>query len=90
MPNAEHAEYSGANVQGGFEVKDLFKIINEAVDDVRSKLAAIKANKKDISIGDMFELQMLMNHLSQLSEMSSAVTAASNTAIMSMARNLKQ
>lgn len=85
-----HAQYDGSNVQGGFEVKDLFKIVNEAVADVKVKLDRVKNNKQDISIGDMFELQMLMNHLSQLSEMSAQVTAASNTAIMSMARNLKQ
>jgi hypothetical protein len=34
-------------------------------------------------------MQMLMNHLSQLSEMSTAVVNASNTAINTMARNVK-
>ena len=37
----------------------------------------------------MFEMQMLMNHLSQLSEMATSVVSASNSAIADMARNVK-
>lgn len=36
-----------------------------------------------------FEAQMRVNHLSQLSEMSASVTAASNSAIKDMSRNVK-
>ena len=36
-----------------------------------------------------FEAQMRVNHVSQLSEMSTSVTAASNTAVSDMARNVK-
>ena len=36
-----------------------------------------------------FEAQMRVNHVSQLSEMSTSVTAASNAAINDMARNVK-
>jgi hypothetical protein len=43
-----------------------------------------------ISIADMFSMQMSMNQLSQLSEMSTAVVSAANTSIESMARNVKQ
>jgi Family of unknown function (DUF5407) len=42
-----------------------------------------------ISIADMFEMQMMMNQLSQLSEMSTSIVSASNSAISSMARNVK-
>jgi hypothetical protein len=34
-------------------------------------------------------MQMLMNHLSQLSEMATAVVSSANSAISSMARNVK-
>lgn len=73
----------------GFEVKTLFKLVNDASSSAKTKLADIKERKSSISIGDMFEMQMLMNHLSQLSEMSTAVVSASNNAILKMASGVK-
>jgi len=81
--------YSGKNIQSGFNVKALFSIINAATVSAKAKLSTIQGRRSAISIGDMFEMQMLMNHLSQLSEMSTSIVSASNTAIASMARNLK-
>jgi len=81
--------FKGDNVQSGFDVKTLFTIINNATASAKSKLSSIKSRNSAISIGDMFEMQMLMNHLSQLSEMSTSVVAAANSAISSMARNVK-
>lgn len=82
-------KYAGDNVQSGFSVQVLFKVIADAVASAKSKLSEIKNRNSSISIGDMFEMQMLMNHLSQLSEMSSNVVAASNASISAMVRNLK-
>jgi hypothetical protein len=48
-----------------------------------------QAQQQTVSISDMFDMQMLMNHLSQLSETSSSLAAASNTAITSITRNSK-
>lgn len=73
----------------GFNMEDLIGVVTNATVSAKSKLDEIKANKSSISIGDMFDMQMLMNHLSQLSEMSTSVVGASNTAILSMARNVK-
>lgn len=73
----------------GFNVRELFSIINTAVLSAKAKLLQIQSNRSSISIGDMFEMQMLMNHLSQLSEMSTNVVSASHSAISSMARNVK-
>lgn len=73
----------------GFSVGGLFSIVNSAVSDAKVKLNQIQTRRSAISIGDMFEMQMLMNHLSQLSEMTTAVLSASNSAIQSMARNVK-
>jgi hypothetical protein len=42
-----------------------------------------------VSIYDMFEMQLLMNHLSQMSEMSTAVVDALNQALIDMGRDPK-
>ncbi len=81
--------FAGDNVHSGFSVNALFRIVHDATISAKQKLLQIKDRKSAISIGDMFEMQMLMNHLSQLSEMSTAVVSASNSAINTMARNLK-
>lgn len=83
------SRFAGNNIQSGFSVKVLFSIINNATASAKAKLSSIKSRTTAISIGDMFEMQMLMNHLSQLSEMSTSVVSASNSAIASMARNVK-
>jgi len=83
------ANFSGTARQSGFTVSNLFNIINGAVASAKAKLSVIQGNRSSISIGDMFEMQMLMNHLSQLSEMTTAVVSASNSAITRMAQNIK-
>lgn len=80
---------AGDNIQSGFGVHSLFKVIHDATISAKAKLLQIKNRRSAISIGDMFEMQMLMNHLSQLSEMSTGVVSASHSAISSMARNVK-
>jgi len=79
----------GAQSLQGFNVSFLFKVVNNATVSAQSKLLQIQSRRSAISIGDMFEMQMLMNHLSQLSEMSTNVVSSANTAISSMARNVK-
>ena len=78
-----------AQVQVGFTVSSLFRLVNNATKSAQAKINEIQGRKSAISIGDMFEMQMLMNHLSQLSEMGTAVVSAANTAILSMARGVK-
>ena len=82
-------EYHGNVRQSGFSVGVLFSLINTATLSAKQKLLQIQQRQSAISIADMFEMQMLMNHLSQLSEMTTSVVSASNTAIASMARNVK-
>lgn len=81
--------FQGDHKQSGFAVNKLFTVINNAVKSAALKLSGISNNRSSISIGDMFEMQMLMNHLSQLSEMSTSVVSASNSAIARMAQNIK-
>jgi hypothetical protein len=78
-----------AQIMRGFSVNTLFGLINAATVSAETKLAQIQARQSSISIGDMFEMQMLMNHLSQLTEMSTSVVNAANTATMSIARGVK-
>jgi len=75
--------------QEAVNLHELVGIINESTKNVTEKLRSMKNNSDEISIGEMFEMQMLMNHLSQLSEMCTSVVAAMNTSIMSMSRNVK-
>jgi hypothetical protein len=81
-----------ASVSGGrapdIAAEDLSAILAHATADVKKKLDALTSSE-GISISDMFEMQMLMNHLSQLSEMMTSIASATNSAIASMARNVK-
>jgi len=78
-----------ATEREAFDVETLVKVVTDATNSAKQKLEDIKSRGSAISIGDMFDMQMLMNHLSQLSEMSTSVVSASNTAILSMSRNVK-
>jgi hypothetical protein len=78
-----------AENQNGFKVENLFTMLNDEVLNVRQQLQKIQNNKENISVADMFEMQMMMNHLSQVSEMSTAIVQQSNTAIQSMTRAMK-
>lgn len=72
-----------------FKLDDLIAVVEDAVTTVKAKIADIKDNSESISIGDMFEMQMMMNQLAQLSEMATNVVSSTHTAIQSMARNVK-
>lgn len=75
--------------QSGFGVEALFRAVEAATISAQTKLKTIGQRRSAISILDMFEMQMLMNHLSQISEMSTSVVSSANSAISSMARNVK-
>ncbi len=76
-------------VNTGPDTANPSEAIKQAIADVQAKLALLKEKGERISVVDMFEIQMLMNHLSQLSEMATSIASASNSAIASMARNIK-
>ncbi len=80
---------SGTRQGLGFDVEDLITVVTDATNEAQDKIQNIKNNNESVSIGDMFEMQMLMNHLSQLSEMSTAVVSASHAAIKTMAQNVR-
>lgn len=78
-----------ATQREAFSMEALVEIVNAATVSAKAKLVQIKQRRSAISIADMFDMQMLMNHLSQMSEMSTAIVNAANSAIVSMARNVK-
>ncbi len=80
---------SAGTSKEGFDISQLFSLVTDATEQVKTKLSVMQSQGSSISIADMFDMQMLMNHLSQLSEMSTSVVSASNSAISSMARNVK-
>jgi hypothetical protein len=79
----------GTSSQVGVQFSYLIDAINLLTNEVKSKIAIIRSKRSAMSIADMFDLQMLMNKLSQFSEMSTSVITAMNTSILSMARNMK-
>lgn len=81
--------FKGDNTLDGFSVQSLFSLITNATASAQAQLKIIQNQTSAVSIAQMFNMQMLMNHLSQLSEMTTAVVAASNSSILSMTRNLK-
>ena len=72
-----------------FSFSQLIQIVANATKSAQAKLTQISGRRSSISIADMFDMQLLMNHLSQLSEMTTAIVNAANGAIQSMARNIK-
>jgi hypothetical protein len=70
-------------------VQDLLDQINQATAQVENQLDGMKTLGDQVSVTEMFKMQMLMNKLAQLSEMATSVISASNSAISSMARNVK-
>lgn len=64
------------------------KIIEAQTAAVEAKLKELQS-KPTIEPKDLFEIQLKMNLLAQLSEMSTSIISASNSAIASMARNVK-
>jgi hypothetical protein len=71
------------------DVESLATLVESHSKEVADVLRRLKENDPGISVQDMFDMQMVMNHLSQLSEVSAGVASAANTAITSMTRNIK-
>ena len=79
-------------VSGYIDFEELKKVMTERTDAVSAKIKEMgdpATQAKGISVTAMFELQMLMNQLSQFSEMTTSVISSSNSSIASMARNVK-
>ena len=67
----------------------LVDIINTVVQQVGMRLQELKANSQSIDIGDMFESQLLANHLAALVTEAGVVVTAANDAISSQCRDCR-
>lgn len=75
--------------EASFNLVQLLALVNQVQNDAKTKLNSISNLQSSVSISDMFAMQMLMNHLSQMSEMAAAVVTALNTAMNSLTRGIK-
>lgn len=75
--------------RGGFDIDVLVDIITTATEQMKQKIDSIKQNQNNISIADVFDGQMLMNHLSQLSEMTTAIVSAAQSAAKTISQNMR-
>lgn len=71
------------------DVDALAALVESQSKEVADALRRLNEKGSEVSVADMFEMQMLMNHFSQLSEMNTNVVSAANSAINSMTRNIK-
>jgi hypothetical protein len=80
-----------AKTSEDISVGHLIDAIRKGQAAIKGKLANLPPAKDDdeVSINDMFEMQMLSNHLAAISDMSPNVVSASNAAIGGMARNFR-
>lgn len=78
------------NTEGlSFSAQGLLDMLKAEVASVNAALTQMKDNSANIDIGQMFDIQMKMNRLAQMSEMTTGVVGASHQALMSMARGVK-
>lgn len=77
------------NSRSEINFRDLSTCVNEMTDQAKEQMAKMKEKKDSMSINDMFELQMIMNKLSQIAETNSAVMTALHSAISQSARAIK-
>jgi len=90
LPTATPTEFLRPNTkENAFALDKLIDLVNQVSADAKAKLNSISELKSSVSIGDMFAMQMAMNHLSQMGELSSAVVSALNTAIGQFNRGVK-
>jgi len=88
--------WANVTIRQGFSQPGVSILFSYLVDEInllstqaKSKVQAIRSKGSAMSIADMFDLQMAMNKLSQVSEMSTSIIGALQTSIISMARNVK-
>lgn len=89
--NHHQDEGNGAGVEYSpvYHMSVLIDLIDVLSTQAKEKIDDIAQRGDNISIADMFDMQMDMNHLSQMSEMSSSIVMSTNQSIMSIAKNIR-
>lgn len=78
-----------AEEQKGISLNFIFTMLSTATKRVTDQLSEMEKNTSTVGVLEMFKMQIVMNQLSQLSEMSTNVLSASHQAILGVTRNLK-
>lgn len=73
----------------GIDIGSFVELLKSLTEKVKGKVNELKGKENGASIADMFDLQLEMNHLSQMSETSTQLASAMHQANQSVARNLK-
>ena len=79
----------GKGSKTGFDFKEMLDIVRARTKAVNDKLTDLGPGDQ-FDIAEMFEMQLLMNKLSQLTEMAGGVMAAAHSATQTMARNISK
>jgi hypothetical protein len=93
-PNTQLDQLTGisgayfVSAKKGISFSALVSAIEDLTAVAKSKIAMIRSKRSSMSIADMFDLQMAMNRLSQLSDMSTSVIQAMNNSVSTMAKNV--
>lgn len=68
---------------------EMADIVESAHVAAKNQLDYIKERKDNVSVGDMFDMQMVMNKFNQLCELAANVASAMHQATFAIARNVK-
>lgn len=71
------------------DFSDMAAIVENQHVLVKQQLDHIKSRKDNVSVGDMFDMQMMMNKFNQLCELASSMASAMHQATFAIARNVK-
>jgi ABC-type uncharacterized transport system YnjBCD ATPase subunit len=80
----------GSTKRDALDMSTLVNFMQLQGSSVIAQLSIVTSQGSQVSIGMMFQMQMLMNHFSQASEMSSALFSAMNTEIVGMAKAMNR
>ena len=68
---------------------EMADIVEAAHRAAKEQLNFIKSRKENVSVGDMFDMQMMMNRFNQLCELATSVAGAMHQATYAIARNVR-
>jgi uncharacterized protein YqiB (DUF1249 family) len=79
------------SAKSGISAKALMKIIEAQSAEINRLLAEMQKEQEEeeIEISDLFRLQIMVNTISQITEMNMSVISAMNQTIAAMVRNIK-
>lgn len=81
--------YLDSSDPGAINLKNLIEAVKDLTRETQTGISAMRGSASGVNIGQMMELQMRMNKLSQATEMASTLAQALNQAIQGVASKIK-